>query len=193
MCKNREIAGEENGMPGFKLTTLCHLERSGCYLMLHRVKKEEDVNQGKWIGVGGKFEQGEAPEECLIREVYEETGFRLTGSEFRGILTFIYDHKDPEYIFVYTSKSFETDPGPAAGCGGEKTQLEMPLPECDEGIVRWVPKEEILQLELWEGDRYMLEYLLKDRIEPFSLKLCYDAEDRLIEAWEMSAAPVRLK
>ncbi len=165
-----------------KLTTLCHLEKNDCYLMLHRVKKKEDVNQGKWIGVGGKFERDEAPEECLYREISEETGFRLTGASFRGILTFIYDNKDPEYIFVYTSTDFET--------GSDE---ELPVPDCDEGVFRWVPKKDILSLELWEGDRYMLKYLLMDRKEPFSLKLCYDADDNLLEAWEMSASPVRLK
>ena len=177
-------------MQGPKLTTLCHLERNGCWLMLHRIKKEHDVNQGKWIGVGGKFERGESPEECLIREVREETGFRLTGSLFRGILTFIYDNKDPEYIFVYTSTSFETS---GAAMPEAPEMPEMPVPACDEGVFRWVPKQEVMGLELWEGDRYMIEYLLKERKEPFSLKLCYDVDDNLIEAWEMSAEPVRLK
>ena len=177
-------------MQGPRLTTLCHLERNGCYLMLHRVKKEDDINRGKWIGVGGKFERGETPEECLAREVREETGFNLTGSVYRGLLTFIYDHKDPEYIFVYTSTEFETG---GSRRGQEADAADMPVPDCDEGVFRWVPKQEVLSLALWEGDRYMLAYLLRDRTEPFSLKLCYDAEDRLIEAWEMSAQPVRLK
>ena len=161
-----------------KLTTLCYLEHEGKYLMLHRVKKKEDVNKGKWIGVGGKFEPGESPEECLIREVREETGFELTGFRYRGLISFIYADKEPEYIFTYTSSEFDI----------------LSVPECDEGVFAWVDKDRILtDLELWEGDRYMFNYLLKDRQETFSLKLCYDAQDNLIEAWEMSARPVRLK
>ena len=192
-------------MQGPKLTTLCHLEKNGCYLMLHRITKKEDINHNKWIGVGGKFERGESPEECLIREVREETGFHLRSADFRGILTFIYDTKDPEYIFVYTSRDFLTGEGapgaapPAAGDCAEafpKQAAEgdgLPLPSCDEGVFRWVPKTELFDLELWEGDRFMLEYLVQDRETPFSLKLRYDAADDLVEAWEMSAAPKRLK
>lgn len=192
-----------------RLTTLCHLEKNDCYLMLHRVKKQVDINKGKWIGVGGKFEPGETPEECLIREVREETGFRLTGFKFRGFISFIYDNKEPEYIFVYSSTEFETsgierklaEPDAAAnvndaeaGCKmSAASPDDMPVPECDEGIFAWVPKQDILDLELWEGDRYMLKYLLYDRSETFSLKLCYDADDNLTEAWEMAGHPVRLK
>lgn len=210
-----------------RLTTLCHLERNDCYLMLHRVKKQIDINKGKWIGVGGKFEPGETPEECLMREVREETGFSLTGFKFRGFISFIYDNKEPEYIFVYSSTEFETsgrerrvaeydaagDSHAAANSGCELHDCaaanvndaeddckmpaaspdDMPVPECDEGIFAWVPKRDILDLELWEGDRYMLKYLLYDRSETFSLKLCYDAEDNLTEAWEMAGHPIRLK
>ncbi|MDO4961427.1 MAG: 8-oxo-dGTP diphosphatase [Eubacteriales bacterium] len=179
-------------MKGPRLTTLCHLERNGCYLMLHRVKKEIDINKGKWIGVGGKFERGESPEDCVMREVFEETGFRLKGFCYRGLITFIYDTKDPEYIFVYSSTEFDTA---NAGAGSSKidTAGDMPVPDCDEGIFAWVPKKDIMDLELWEGDRFMLSYLIRDRREPFSLKLCYDASDNLTEAWEMAAKPVRLK
>lgn len=165
-----------------RLTTLCHLERNGCYLMLHRIKKKEDINKGKWIGVGGKLERGESPEECLMREVREETGFELKGFAFRGLISFIYADKDPEYIFVYTSTEFDTG-----------SSDEMPVPQCDEGVFKWVPKDEVMKLELWEGDRYMLSYLLRDRTESFSLKLCYNEQDELIEAWEMAGVPVRLK
>ncbi len=201
------------------LTTLCYIEQDDKYLMLHRVKKHEDVNKGKWIGVGGKLEIGENPEECLIREVREETGFVLTGFRYRGLITFVYADKEPEYIFTYTSKEFEI-PSAAADAADETgkqhttdavnaikfntaqqgqtgdadTASCLPLPECDEGIFAWVEKNRILtDLELWEGDRYMLDYLLQDRHEPFSLKLCYDSEDRLVEAWEMAVRPVRLK
>ena len=203
-----------------KLTTLCYLEHEGKYLMLHRVKKKEDVNKGKWIGVGGKFEPGESPEECLIREVREETGFKLTGFRFRGLISFIYADKEPEYIFTYTSSEFENaavksdwqntkavlnlscttadkthETNANASAAQIKSEAEvLTVPECDEGVFAWVDKDRILiDLELWEGDRYMLNYLLKDRQEAFSLKLCYDAQDNLIEAWEMSAHPVRLK
>lgn len=166
-----------------KLTTLCYLERNEHYLMLHRIKKHEDINKGKWIGPGGKFERGESPEECLIREVREETGFLLRSFCFRGIISFIYADKDPEYIFVYTSSDFDT-------AGNDDA---MPVPECDEGVFAWVKKSSVLDLELWEGDRYMLDYLLQERQEVFSLKLCYNESDELTEAWEMAAKPVRLK
>ena len=221
------------------ITTLCYMERDGKYLMLHRVKKQIDVNKGKWIGVGGKLERGESPEECLIREVREETGFELTGFRYRGLITFVYADKDPEYIFTYTSKEFfmPMEAAKAEGAAGEENvpvlndtselnntsksdntselnnmpdtaadintvvmpavnaaSIGLPVPECDEGIFAWIEKDRILtELELWEGDRYMLNYLLKDRTEPFSLKLCYDGQDRLIEAWELSASPARIK
>lgn len=162
-----------------RITTLCYLENNGKYLMLHRVSKKDDVNKGKWIGVGGKFEAGEAPEECISREVREETGFILKSCRYRGVLTFIYDDKAPEYIFTYTSDDFDGD--------------DTIIPECDEGIFDWVKKSELSELELWEGDRYMLDYLLSDRPEPFSLKLVYDADDTLTEAWELSGIPKRLK
>ena len=193
------------------LTTLCYLERDDKYLMLHRVKKKEDVNKGKWIGVGGKLESGESPEECLIREVREETGFTLTGFRYRGLISFVYADKEPEYIFTYTSKEFCTpqtsvnvidnagvsvsaDAAPQEHAIDAAEAHLLPVPECDEGTFAWVEKDRILtDLELWEGDRYMLDYLLKDRQEPFSLKLCYDSEDKLIEAWEMAVGAVRLR
>ena len=147
-------------------TTLCYPEKDGCYLMLHRTKKEKDVNHGKWIGVGGKFEPGETPEQCLCREVLEETGLTLTGYRFRGVLTFSCDGAEAEYIFVYTSDSF-------AGT----------LTDCDEGELKWIPKSEVFSLNLWEGDRRMLE-LLETETAPFSLKLCYE-NDRLISIEEL--------
>ncbi len=171
-----------------KLTTLCYLEKNDHYLMLHRISKKDDVNAGKWIGIGGKFEAGEAPEDCMIRETAEETGFVLGSCRYRGVITFIYADKDPEYIFTYTSDDFETNAGTDSG-----KDASLPVPECDEGVFRWVPKSELFGLELWEGDRYLLEYLLKDRTEPFSLKLCYDEHDVLTEAWELSGRRVRLK
>lgn len=139
-------------------TTLCYLEKDGCYLMLHRVSKKQDVNKGKWIGVGGKFEPGEAPEECLCREVLEETGLTLLSYRFRGILTFRCDMAEPEYIFLYTSDQFT----------GE-------VKECDEGTLAWVKKEQVFDLNLWEGDKVMLR-LLEERKDPFSLKLTYQGD-----------------
>ena len=139
-----------------RLSTLCYLEKDGKYLMLHRIYKKNDVNKEKWIGVGGKFEPGDAPEECLKREVYEETGYTLLDYRFRGVLTFICDVQEPEYIFVYTSGHFE----------GE-------LKECDEGVLKWVDKKDVLKLNLWEGDKRMFKYL-EEKSMPFSLKLEYE-------------------
>ena len=146
-------------------TTLCYIEQDEKYLMLHRVSKEKDINKDKWIGVGGKFEYGESPEECLLREVKEETGLTLLNYRLRGILTFSCDEIDPEYIFLYTSDKFE----------GEITT-------CDEGALEWVKKKDILSLNLWEGDKLMFK-LLDEREDVFSLKLTYKG-DRLVEAKE---------
>ncbi|MCD8097348.1 MAG: 8-oxo-dGTP diphosphatase [Lachnospiraceae bacterium] len=143
------------------LTTLRYIEQDGKHLMLHRVKKEHDVNEGKWIGVGGHFEEGESPEECLLREVREETGLRLVSWRFRGIVTFCADNAPTEYMCLYTADAF----------AGELSE------DCAEGVLRWVPKEEVPTLPLWEGDRVFLELLTRD--EPFfSLKLSYE-HDRL--------------
>lgn len=143
-------------------TTLCYLEKDGKYLMLHRISKKNDVNKEKWIGVGGKFEPGEAPEECLMREVYEETGYTLLAYKFRGVLTFICDTQAPEYIFLYTSDHFT---------GTQK--------QCDEGVLEWVPKTSVCDLNIWEGDREMFR-LLNERTDVFSLKLRYE-KDHLAE------------
>ena len=150
-------------MPKVQITTLGYIETRESYLMLHRVKKEQDVNEGKWIGIGGKFEYGESPEECMIREAKEETGLAVTSMKFRGILTFICDKQDPEYICLYTIDGFSGQ-----------------LKECDEGELLWVPKDEIFGLNLWEGDRIFFDLLQKD-VPFFSLKLCYEG-DQLLEA-----------
>ena len=128
-----------------KLTTLCYIEKDGCYLMLHRTKKQHDVNHDKWIGVGGKFEPNEMPEECLLREVKEETGLFLLNYRYRGILTFIADGWESEYIHLYTATAFT----------GELT-------ECTEGTLEWVPKEQIETLPIWEGDKIFLQLLMED-------------------------------
>lgn len=150
-------------MPKVQMTTIGYIETRESYLMLHRVKKEQDVNEGKWIGIGGKFEYGESPEECMIREAKEETGLAVTSMKFRGILTFICDKQDPEYICLYTIDGFSGQ-----------------LKECDEGELLWVPKDEIFGLNLWEGDRIFFDLLQKD-VPFFSLKLCYEG-DQLLEA-----------
>lgn len=146
-----------------KNTTLCYVEQDGKYLMLLRNKKKQDENAGKWIGVGGKFEEGESPQDCLLREVQEETGLRLTQYRFRGIVTFVSDRYETEYMHLFTAHGFE----------GE-------LIPCDEGELRWVEKEEVLSLPLWEGDREFLR-LLREDAPFFSLKLVYQG-DKLVSS-----------
>ena len=141
------------------LTTLCYIEKDGKYLMLHRVKKEKDVNKDKWIGIGGHFEAGESPEECLLREVKEETGLTLTGFSFRGIVTFSAVGWPVEYMCLFTAERFEGT-----------------LAECDEGVLEWVAKEDLMSLNLWEGDKIFLR-LLMDNAPFFSLKLSCDGEE----------------
>lgn len=142
-----------------KNTTLCYIERNGQYLMLHRNKKEHDPNQGKWIGVGGKFEEGESPDECLCREVREETGLQLLGWQFRGIVTFVSDSWPTEYMHLFTSNSFTGS-----------------LLACNEGDLAWVNKEDVPSLPLWEGDRIFLQLLAKDA-PFFLLRLQYRGDD----------------
>ena len=147
-----------------KNTTLCYVEQDGKYLMLHRVKKKNDLNEGKWIGVGGKFEEGESPEDCLLREVREETGLMLTEYRLRGIVTFLSQKWESEYMFLYTATGFTGT-----------------LTSCDEGDLEWVDMDKIESLPLWEGDKIFLKLLREDG-PLFSLKLSYDAEDNLISA-----------
>lgn len=146
-----------------KNTTLCYLNRDDCYLMLHRIKKKNDENEGKWIGVGGKMEEGESPDECVCREVLEETGLSMTQWHYRGIVTFVSDCWEGEYMHLFTSDAFE----------GSLTQ-------CDEGELAWIPRSQLSQLPQWEGDRIFLSLLDQD-IPFFSLKLCYE-KDRLVKA-----------
>lgn len=137
------------------LTTLCYIEQDGKYLMLHRVSKKNDVNKDKWIGIGGHFEEGESPEECLLREAKEETGLTLTSWRFRGIVTFLAEGWQTEYMCLYTADQFE----------GE-------LCACNEGELEWVAKEDLIKLNLWEGDKIFLRLLAQDA-PFFSLKLSY--------------------
>ena len=145
------------------MTTLCYIEKEGKYLMLHRVKKHHDINAGKWIGVGGHVENGETPEECLLREVKEETGLVLTAYRLRGLVTFLSDACEPELMCVFTADAFD----------GE-------LIECDEGELAWVEKSDVLALPTWEGDRVFLERLLSGDERFFSIKLRYEG-DKLVE------------
>ena len=124
------------------LSTLCYIEKNGCWLMLHRVKKKNDVNHDKWIGVGGKFEEGESPEDCLLREVREETGLTLTEYRFRGLVTFVSNEAPTEYMHLFT----------AGGYTGT-------LRDCDEGTLEWVPIGQVENLPLWQGDKIFLELL----------------------------------
>lgn len=146
-----------------KITTLCYLDDGERYLMLHRTKKENDENRDKWIGVGGKFEDGESPEECMIREVFEETGLTVTEWRFRGIVTFVSDVYPCEYMHLFTC-----------------TKWEGKLHACNEGDLRWVDKKEIGNLNLWEGDKLIFS-LLETQDSFFSLKLSYRG-DKLAES-----------
>ena len=143
------------------LTTLCYIEKDDSYLMLHRIVKKNDVNKDKWIGIGGHFEQGESPEECLLREVKEETGLDLISWRWHGIVTFVSDEYPTEYMYLYTSSDYTGS-----------------LIDCDEGELEWVPKSRIFELPIWPGDRIFL-HLMQTGIPFFSLKLVY-RKDRLI-------------
>ncbi|MBP3493939.1 MAG: 8-oxo-dGTP diphosphatase [Oscillospiraceae bacterium] len=146
------------------LSTLCYIENEhGEYLMLHRVKKENDANHDKWIGIGGKFEDGESPEECVLRETREETGLMLTDYRYRGLVTFVSDRWETEYMHLFTATAWQ---------GEVRT--------CDEGVLEWIGKDRLAALPQWEGDRIFLR-LLRQNAPFFSLKLRYDGE-KLVQA-----------
>ena len=145
-------------------TTLCYLSRGRDYLMLHRVKKENDENRDKWIGIGGKFEEGESPEDCLLREVREETGLRLLRWSYRAIVTFVSDEWGTEYMHLFTSDSWE----------GALRQ------DCEEGELAWIDRDALLTKPIWAGDKIFLRLLDTDR-PFFSLKLRY-CGDKLVQA-----------
>ena len=146
-----------------KQTTLCYPLRDGQYLMLHRVKKEHDANKDKWIGIGGKFQDKESPEDCLLREVKEETGLTLTAWQYRGLVTFVSDIWETEYMHLFTASDWV----------GEMT-------DCDEGELSWVDCAAVESLPIWEGDKIFLR-LMAEGAPFFSLKLCYEGE-RLVQA-----------
>ena len=145
------------------LSTLCYIEKDNQWLMLHRTKKSVDPNGGKWIGVGGKLEENESPDECIIREVLEETGLQLQNVQLKGILTFILPKWENELTFLYTA-----------------TEFTGALTNCSEGELKWVAKNDVLDLNLWEGDKHFLPKLLNQE-EFFTMKLIYDNNDNLIE------------
>ena len=142
-----------------KQTTLCYLERGDEYLMLHRIKKKNDENHDKWIGVGGKFEVGESPEDCMHREIFEETGLTVTDYRYRGIVTFVSDIYETEYMHLFTVTDWT----------GEAR-------ECDEGELAWIKKKKLFDLTLWQGDRIFLK-LLQEDVPFFSLKLTYQGDE----------------
>ena len=144
-------------------STLCYITRGDEVLMLHRVKKKNDLNKDKWIGIGGKFEGQESPDECLLREAMEETGLRLTSWRCRGVVTFLSDCWEGEYMYLFTADGFE----------GE-------LKECDEGELRWVPRAFLDALPKWEGDKIFLKLLWEDA--PFFLLTLRYRGDTLLEA-----------
>ena len=146
-----------------KNTSLCYIERDGQYLMLHRIKKEHDENHDKWIGIGGKFEQAESPEDCVLREVREETGLRLTQYRYCGIITFVSDRWQTEYMHLFHATGFTGT-----------------LRQCDEGQLEWIAIDRLLALPQWAGDRIFLD-LMQKNVLFFSLKLRYEGET-LVEA-----------
>ncbi len=139
-------------------TTLCYIEKDGCYLMLHRVKKENDVNKDKWIAIGGGFEENESPEDCAVREIFEETGLTVKSLKYCGIITFVSDEFEGEYMHLFKTDDFCGEP-----C------------DCDEGVLTWVKKEDINKLPQWEGDKIFFE-LMENNSPFFSLKLVYCKE-----------------
>lgn len=140
-------------------TTLCHIEKDGKYLMLHRVKKHNDINKDKWIGIGGKFETRESPEQCNRREVLEETGLTVGTCNYRGIVTFVSDRWETEYMHLFTCTDFSGN-----------------IKECDEGELCWVDKKELYHLPLWEGDKIFLKLIENPNTPFFSLRLEYQGE-----------------
>ena len=140
-------------------STLCYVIRGDQVLMLHRVKKKNDVNKDKWIGIGGKFEAEESPDECLLRECREETGLRLTSWQCRGVVTFLQEGGEGEYMYLFTAEEFEGN-----------------LHDCPEGDLQWVSREFLYRLPMWEGDRIFLDLLWRNA-PFFLLTLRYRGEE----------------
>ena len=147
-------------------STLCYIERDGCYLMMHRVKKKNDMNHDKWIGIGGGFLEDESPEECICREALEETGLTLHNPRLYGIVTFVIEGGECEHMFLFKCTEFT----------GELT-------DCDEGVLEWIGKSALYDLDLWEGDFLFLRKI-ENGCDFFTLKLVYDRAGHLLEAIE---------
>ena len=155
-----------------KQTTLCYIQRENEYLMLHRIRKKNDENHDKWIGIGGKLEDGESPEECLLREAKEETGLTLTRYAYRGVITFLSGDWG-ETMHLFTATEFEGD-----------------IIDCDEGVLEWISREKLLGLPMWAGDRIFLNLIASDRTPFFSLKLVYDGETLVRAVLDGTELPV---
>ena len=143
------------------LSTLCYIEKDNQYLMLHRTKKKDDINKDKWIGIGGKFEKNESPEECVTREVKEETGLNLESYQLRCIVTYVSTNWETEYMYVFTSNEFTGD-----------------IIECNEGELQWINKNEVTKLNTWEGDKIFIEKMQRDS-NFFTVKFEYDGDSLL--------------
>ncbi len=143
------------------LSTLCYIEKDGQYLMLHRTKKKNDLNKDKWLGIGGKFEEGESPEECIVRETREETGLILKDYKLHCIVTYVSTNWETEYMYVFTSKEFEGN-----------------LIECNEGDLQWVDKDKVACLNTWEGDKIFLNKI-QNGDGFFTIKFEYDGDKLL--------------
>ena len=154
-------------------STLCYVEKDGCYLMMHRVKKENDLNRDKWIGIGGGFFEDESPEDCVKREALEETGLTLEAPKLLSVVTFVIEGGECEHMFLFKCSSFSGT-----------------LTDCDEGTLEWVPKASLYDLDLWEGDRIFLKKIEND-CEFFTLKLVYDKNGKLLEAIENGTKKIR--
>ena len=143
-----------------KNTTLCYIEKDGKYLMIHRIKKVNDMNKDKWIGVGGKFEAGETPFDCVRREILEETGLTVYSVSYKGIITFVSNEFGTEYMHLFHTKDYS----------GTLTE------KCDEGMLEWIDIDAVKNLPLWEGDKIFLDLIQKD-VPFFSLKLVYEGQN----------------
>lgn len=150
-----------------KNTTLCYIENDGKYLMIHRIKKVEDINKDKWVGVGGKFEEKETPFDCIRREILEETGLTVGKLNYRGLITFVSNEFGTEYMHLFHTTEFH----------GNLTR------DCNEGDLEWVDKDEIFKLPLWEGDKIFLDLMRKD-VPFFSLKLVYEGQNLISHTLE---------
>lgn len=154
--------------PIMKLATLCYVidKKNDSVLMMHRIKKENDMHKGKWNGLGGKFDNGESPEDCVIREIHEESGLTIASPKLHGFITFpLFDGIDDWYVFMFTAENFT----------GELT-------DSAEGKLEWIKREDLLKLNLWEGDQIFIPWLLQNKF--FSAKFIY--ENKILTDWSVN-------